>query len=98
MANNWENGQLGLQYLSAINSTFNETIDAFSDDVDSNYVNESSITPPTFSDESYALSSIFTDITNPDDPIFSSVGGSSTSFNDVNDPSEPTYDNIGVNS
>ena len=97
MANNWQNGELGLQYLSAVNSTFNETVDSFNDNVDSDYTNLSIPSNPSFANESYASSSIYTDITNPGNPTFSSVGGSSASFSDVSNPSEPTYDNVGVN-
>ena len=52
MANNWKNGELGLQYLSAVNSTFNETIDSFNDDVNSEYTNLSIPSNPTFANES----------------------------------------------
>jgi len=103
MANNWIKGELGLQYFNSVNSTFDEMIDGFADNIKSQYTNESLILNPTFTDDATAVnrkvasSSIYTDVPNISDPTFSTITINDYTFQDQANIDEPTFEDIGVN-
>tara|TARA_Y100000768_G_scaffold318691_1_gene254184 strand:- start:1678 stop:1992 length:315 start_codon:yes stop_codon:yes gene_type:complete len=103
MANNWIKGQLGLQFFNSVNSTFDEMVDGFADDINAQYTNESLITNPSFTDDAsaetrkVAANSIYTDVLNISDPSFTNIDIDTHTYQNQLNIDEPNYNDVGMN-
>jgi len=60
MANNWKDGELGLQYFNDINAT-SDINDSFNDDIDSLFTDKPSLQSLTYTDKPTLKNVTYTD-------------------------------------
>ena len=60
MANNWKDGEFGLQYFDDVNGQLNIN-DSFNDDIESLFTDKESLLNTTFTDKSTLQPDIYTD-------------------------------------
>jgi hypothetical protein len=61
MANNWKDGELGINYFNLVNGTFSEMNDSFNDDIELLFTDKESLFTTTFTDKPTLKNTVFTD-------------------------------------
>jgi len=61
MANNWKNGEFGLQYLSNVNGYFNDLNDSFNDNIELVFTDKPSLDSVVYTDKSTLKNTTYTD-------------------------------------
>lgn len=97
MADNWRDGEFGLQYFNDVNGQLNIN-DSFNDDIESLFTDKESLFNISFTDKSTLQPDIYTDkpslnnVTYVDKPTLKNV-----TYTDKPSLSSVTYDDKGVN-
>lgn len=61
MANNWKDGELGINYFNLVNGALSEMNDSFNDDIELVFTDKESLLTTTFTDKPTLKNTIYTD-------------------------------------
>ena len=98
MANNWKDGELGINYFNLVNGAFSEMNDSFNDDIELVFTDKESLSTTTFTDKSTLFTTTYTDKPSLSNVVYTDKPTlKNTTYTDKPSLNNETYDDKGIN-
>jgi hypothetical protein len=98
MANNWKDGEFGINYLNLVNGALSEMNDSFNDDIELVFTDKESLFTTTYTDKSTLFATTYTDKPSLNNVVYTDKPTlKNTTYTDKPSLNNETYDDKGIN-